>query len=666
MRKAERHTRRDGVQQCLAQAQCGSAWGTAADIILTVITISTSPAVETSSSHGPHTVRISIVDLPVIFSLQVAAAIATMLGRTKAALGLAGSSASASSSSSGGEGRLGVPMFEGSKSSTPSATTRRPLSRSNSASHRHTSSPQRAANHIGSVVDDWPMYSSQPEDYVLGDVIGHGASSTVYQAAFQPLNGRACAVKVIDLEAFGRDTDELRRETQLMSLSKHPNVLRVRGCWVKETKLHIATRLMSSGSMLDIMRFAHADGFLEDVICTVLKQALQGLDYLHVNGWLHRDLKAANLLVDEDGTVLLGDFGVGVWVGEGRSVGRSGSVGGKRKSFVGTPCWMAPEVISRQDYNSKADIWSFGITALELSQGHAPHSRLPPVKVLMKTLDEESPRLDMVGGAHRYSKTFADFVDQCLHKDPDQRPSAAILLKHPFFKHAKPQKYLINAILADLPPLSERQERFKKRTMSIQTARYLQSWDFSVESPATSPTVGRMPNLGASAATGTFDPFSGFEASVSSPGPPSARSSRIAPRRVRMQSSSGSAVETSESFIPTSASSGGMGKKILSIDGEHAIVVEDEDGPQEGHPGFAESDPTQQIDETLASSTSVLALAPAASASTTGNNAGPSTRHFEGTQSAFTSSPVQQRSDLNLNPEEQQTGWSPGERLRIA
>jgi serine/threonine protein kinase len=149
-------------------------------------------------------------------------------------------------------------------------------------------SGSRAAAHIGSVPDDWPMYSAQAADYVLGPSIGFGASSVVYQASFTPLNGRACAVKVIDLEAFGSDLGELRRETQLMSLSKHPNVLRVRGCWVDGSKLHIATRLMSSGSILDIMRFSFPEGFQEVVIATVLKQALQGLNYLHVNKWLHR------------------------------------------------------------------------------------------------------------------------------------------------------------------------------------------------------------------------------------------------------------------------------------------------------------------------------------------------------------------------------------------
>ena len=156
-----------------------------------------------------------------------------------------------------------------------------------------------------------PMYSANGNDYIIGDVIGalilllvpasvswladslfsacpgFGASSIVYQGVFKPLD-KACAIKVIDLEAYGRDTEELRRETQLMSLSKHPNVLRVRGCWVEGSKLHIATRLMSSGSMLDIMRFSHPDGFDETIIASALKQALEGLNYLHVNGWLHR------------------------------------------------------------------------------------------------------------------------------------------------------------------------------------------------------------------------------------------------------------------------------------------------------------------------------------------------------------------------------------------
>lgn len=185
-----------------------------------------------------------------------------------------------------------------------------------------------------------------------------------------------------------------------MALSKHPNVLRVRGEWVAGSKLYIAVRFvffsllyfghrllntttpprrfMTHGSLLDISRYAFPDGFPEEVIATVLKQALQGVLYLHSNSWLHRDIKAANLLVDgasllallprieltspplaDDGTVLLADFGVSSSLfpeGTTRPEVREGVTApalAPRKSFVGTPCWMAPEVVERREYDSK-------------------------------------------------------------------------------------------------------------------------------------------------------------------------------------------------------------------------------------------------------------------------------------------------------------------------
>ena len=374
-----------------------------------------------------------------------------------------------------------------------------------------------------------PMYSANGHDYIVGDVIGFGASSVVHQGVFKPLE-KACAIKVIDLEAYGRDTEELRRETQLMSLSKHPNVLRVRGCWVKGAKLHIATRLMNSGSMLDIMRFAYPEGFDETVIATVLKQALDGLNYLHINGWLHRDLKAANILVDDDGTVLLGDFGVGVFVGDTDKASGLVSSEGKRKSFVGTPCWMAPEVIERKHYGTPADIWSFGITALELAQGRAPNSKLNPVKVLMRTMQDEPPQLDRTGGAHKYSKLMDDFVRQCLQKNPEKRPTAEKLLAHGFFKQAKSPKYLISAVLAGLPPLKDRQER--RRLASIHSTQHYLSWDFgTISSKTTTPNLEKL------------DPFRNFTGVVSLPSP------------------HGSVRST----------------KLVSIDGHHVLATEEND-----------------------------------------------------------------------------------------
>jgi len=176
----------------------------------------------------------------------------------------------------------------------------------------------------------------------------------VYSAIYKPLNKRI-AIKIIDLDLFERNQiDELRvkyrsfvvyilvfpliffflfltlqRETALMALSKHPNVLRVYGSFVNGSKLYIVTPYLSGGSCLDIMKTAFPDGFDEVSIATILKQALEGLIYLHKNGHIHRDVKAGNLLMDDDGSVLLADFGVSSSLVEN---GESGL----RKTFVGT------------------------------------------------------------------------------------------------------------------------------------------------------------------------------------------------------------------------------------------------------------------------------------------------------------------------------------------
>jgi serine/threonine-protein kinase OSR1/STK39 len=130
---------------------------------------------------------------------------------------------------------------------------------------------------IGAVEDEWQLYSDDAADYELGLPVGFGASSTVYQALYKP-SQTYCAVKVVDLDKLPQHALHLlKRETQLMSLSKHPNVLRVRGSWTDQHKLSIAFRLMNAGSAADVMRYAWPGGMDEDVVKCILKQALEGL-----------------------------------------------------------------------------------------------------------------------------------------------------------------------------------------------------------------------------------------------------------------------------------------------------------------------------------------------------------------------------------------------------
>lgn len=275
-------------------------------------------------------------------------------------------------------------------------------------------------------------YPSSSREYILLSAKGYGAFSTVYSAMVKHSDEKV-AIKIIDIDLA--DCSTISKEVAIIHMLKHPNIISVLTSFVDGQSLWIVMPLMVGGSCKHLLEDYPHGIKDEHLTATILKDILLGLAYIHKNQYIHRDIKCDNILIS-DGVCKISDFGVSdTLVKDGLKITRT--------TFTGTPCWMAPEVLEGKEYNEKADIWAFGITALELSFGSAPYSKYSPMKAMLMILENNSPSADLYNDRiHEFPSSFHDMVKGCLEKDPKNRPTARKLLKHKFFNLSKDAVYI--------------------------------------------------------------------------------------------------------------------------------------------------------------------------------------------------------------------------------
>ncbi|CUM68434.1 uncharacterized protein PRCAT00006157001 [Priceomyces carsonii] len=254
--------------------------------------------------------------------------------------------------------------------------------------------------------------------------IGKGNFGDVYKAT-EVSSKALVAVKVINLDETNEDIQVLIQEIQFLSRLHSPYITKYIETFISDMSMFIVMEYCGGGSCADLLKFCKK--LPEDVVAYIIRDVLRGLNYLHQEKKVHRDIKSANILLTEKGEIKLADFGVS---------GEITMTQLKRNTFVGTPFWMAPEVITRRKsggYNEKADIWSTGITTIELVTGSPPLSQYDPMKILFEIPKNKPPILT----GYDFSENIKDFVKYCLLKDPRKRPSSAKLLHHRFITSVK-------------------------------------------------------------------------------------------------------------------------------------------------------------------------------------------------------------------------------------